>query len=396
LGSTIPDPAAGWVRPGAPVDSQAQMRATVVLSFNERKMMSNQEASRQTSTRRYRVVQWATGNVGSRALRRAIEHPGLDLVGVYVHSAEKVGRDAGELAGIGKIGIAATGNIEDVIALKPDCVMYMADRCNYDEICKLLESGANIVTTRGEFHHPGRMDPAIRARVEQACRSGNTSIHSTGCSPGFVTEALPLVLATLQRSVTNISINEFADCSSRNSPSMLFQVMGFGQKPGASIQGRIDHLRGAFGPSLEVTADALGLPCDSVEASGAVAVARHDVQIAAGTVRAGTIAAQRTTVSGIRDGKVLISFTANWYISTDVITDDGLQWDLRASGWHLIVNGDVPLDVAITYPVTPEAYPEMTPGLTAHRPLNIVSYICEAPPGIRTSVDLPQIITKLS
>jgi hypothetical protein len=358
--------------------------------------MTIQEASHNLSTRRYRVVQWATGNVGSRALRRAIEHPRLDLVGVYVHSAQKVGRDAGELAGVGRIGVAATNNIEHIIALKPDCVLYMPDRCNYDEICRLLESGANIVTTRGEFHNPARMEPAIRARVEAACQRGKTSIHSTGCSPGFVTEALPLVLATLQRSVKSISINEFADCSSRNSPAMLFNVMGFGQKPGASNQARLDHLRGSFGPSLEVTADALGLPCDSVEVSGAVAVARHDVKIAAGTVPAGTIAAQRTRVSGMRDGKTLISFTANWYVSTDVITDDGAKWDLRPSGWHLLVNGDVPLDVAITYPVTPEEYPEMTPGLTAHRPLNIVPYICEAPPGIRTSVDLPQIITKLS
>ena len=74
---------------------------------------------------RYRVVQWATGNVGSRALRRAIEHPHIDLVGVYVHSADKVGRDAGELCGIARTGIAATHSIEDVIALRPDCVMYM-------------------------------------------------------------------------------------------------------------------------------------------------------------------------------------------------------------------------------------------------------------------------------
>jgi 4-hydroxy-tetrahydrodipicolinate reductase len=349
----------------------------------------------QTSPAPYRVVQWATGNVGSRALRRAIEHPGLDLVGLYVHSANKVGQDAGTLAGVAPVGVAATNSIDEILALKPDCVVYMAARCDYDEISRILESGANIVTTRGEFHNPAAMDPAIRAQIEEACRRGGTSIHSTGCSPGFVTEALPLVLSTLQRSMTHLSINEFADCTSRDSPDMLFNVMGFGQKPGASVQGRLDHLREAFGPSLQVTAEALGLPCDSLAVRGGVGVARRDVHIAAGLVPAGTIAAMRTIVSALRDGKPLIEFTANWYVSSDVETDDGEQWDFRPSGWHLVLRGDAPLEVAITYPVTPEEYPEMTPGLTAHRPLNIIPFLCEARPGILTSVDLPQIIPNL-
>jgi 2,4-diaminopentanoate dehydrogenase len=346
-------------------------------------------------TRPYRVVQWATGNVGSRALRRAIEHPGLSLVGLYVHSPEKAGRDAGELAGIEPVGVAATNSIDDIIALRPDCVVYMPLYCNFDEVCRLLGSGANIVTTRGEFHNPASMDPAVRARVEEACRQGNSSIHSTGCSPGFVTEALPLVLATLERRLDHISINEYADCSSRDSAEMLFSIMGFGEKPGRDLQPRLDYLREAFGPSLEVTAAALGLPCDKLEVRGAVALARHDIHIAAGVVAAGTVAAQRTTVSALRGGKKLISFTANWYVSTDVETEDGEVWDLRSSGWHVRVDGDVPLDVAITYPVAAEDYAEMTPGLTAHRPLNMVAYVCEAPPGIRTSAELPQIIAHL-
>jgi 4-hydroxy-tetrahydrodipicolinate reductase len=162
-------------------------------------LMANVKPDDRAPARVYRVAQWATGNVGSRALRRAIEHPGLRLVGLYVHSADKVGRDAGELAGLAPIGVAATNNIDDIIALRPDCVVYMPLLCNYDEVCKLLESGANIVTTRGEFHNPAKMDPAIRALVDEAARLGNSSIHSTGCSPGFITEALPLVLATLQR-----------------------------------------------------------------------------------------------------------------------------------------------------------------------------------------------------
>jgi 2,4-diaminopentanoate dehydrogenase len=128
-----------------------------------------------SATKRYRVVQWATGNVGSRALRRAIEHPDLDLVGVWVHSAAKVGRDAGELAGLEPIGIKATNRMEDVLALKPDCVLYMPHVCNFDEICQILESGANIVTTRMELQNPAALDSSICARIEAACQRGNSS-----------------------------------------------------------------------------------------------------------------------------------------------------------------------------------------------------------------------------
>jgi len=348
------------------------------------------------SPRRYRVVQWATGNVGARALRRALEHPQLDVVGVYVYGEAKVGRDAGKLAGIGPVGVAATNRIEDVIALRPDCVLYMPQYTNEAEVCQLLESGSNVVTTRTEFLNPESMDPGVRARIEAACVRGNSSIHSTGCSPGFATEALPLVLSSLQRRIDHLSINEYADNSSRNSPQMLFEVMGFGEPPGRPMQARLDHLRNAFGPSLQLVAKTVGLPLERVEVSGGIGVARKDVRIAAGLVPAGTVAAMRTIVSGIRGGKSLMSFTATWYVSPDVETDDGQSWDFRESGWRLLLKGDVPLDVSITYPVAPEDYADMTPGLTAHIPLNAVRYVCEAPPGIRSSVDLPQIVPQLS
>jgi len=358
--------------------------------------MSN-PANAGAARKRYRVVQWATGNVGSRALRRAIEHPDFEVVGVYVHSANKVGRDAGELAGIKPIGVRATNSIEDVIALKPDCVLYMPHVCNYDEICRLLESGSNIVTTRMELQNPAALDPAVCARVEKACQRGNSSIHATGASPGFITEAVPIVLASIQRRLDNLTINEFADCSSRDSPEMLFDMMGFGRKPGPANQAHLDHARLSFAPSLQLVATALGLPIEKFEVHGAVGVARKDVQIAAGTVPAGTVAATRTILSGMRGGKALMTMTTTWFVSTDVDTSDGKQWEFRTpSGWHVVLQGDCPLELSISYPVAPEDYADMTPGLTAHRPVNAVPYVCDAPAGIRTTVDLPQIIPRLS
>src|SRR5262249_37592585 len=159
----------------------------------------------------------ATGNIGSHALRAIIQHPQMSLAGLYVHSESKAGRDAGELFGMGPVGVKATRNIEDIIALKPDCLLYMQQGCNFDDPWRLLEPGINVVTTRDEVQNPACMDPAVRERVEAACRRGNSSIHATGSSPGFITEAVPLVLASIQRRLGSLRIFEFADLGSRDS-----------------------------------------------------------------------------------------------------------------------------------------------------------------------------------
>jgi 4-hydroxy-tetrahydrodipicolinate reductase len=338
-----------------------------------------------------RVVQWATGNIGARSLRAVIEHPALDLAGVYVHSDDKAGRDAGDLCGLGPTGVVATRDAGSIVGLGADCVLYMPRACHMDEVCLLLASGANVVTTRGEFHHPAGMDPEVRARVEAACAAGGSSIHSTGSSPGFITEAVPLVLTSIQRRLDGLTIDEFADLSQRDSPGLLFEVMGFGRPPADLDEGRLSHGRTSFGPSLALLADALGLPLDGVEASGAVATAARPVEIAAGTLEAGTVAAQRVIVTGVHGGRPLLRFQATWYCTPDLDP----AWEVRRTGWRVRVDGDAPLDVDLPFPVTLEDMAATTPGYTANRAVNAVPVVCAAPPGIRTTVDLPQVIARL-
>jgi len=340
----------------------------------------------------YKVAQWATGNIGTRSLRAVIEHPQLTLVGVHVNAPAKEGLDAGELCGLGTTtGVVAMRDIDAIIAVQPDCVLYMQQGMDIDAICTLLESGANVVATCGEFHHPGSMDAAVRERVEAACARGATSIHSTGISPGFISEAMPIVLTSIQRRLDRLQIEEFADLSSRDSPEMLFQLMGFGRHPSAFDPGRWSHGAASFGPSLRLLGEAVGMPLDSIESTGEVAVATRDVKIAAGTVPAGTVAAQRMTVAGMRDGRAFLSFSATWYCSTDI--DAG--WNLRDGGWHVSVDGDCPLDIEIRLAVPLERMAETTPGYTANRAVNAVPVVCEAKPGIRTTVDLPQVLANL-
>ena len=343
------------------------------------------------ASRPYRVVQWATGNIGTRALRAVIEHPGLTLAGVYVHTDEKAGRDAGELCGLAPVGVTATRSIDDILKAGADCVLYMPLQLDADEVCLLLASGANIVTTRGEFHRAASMEPGLRQRVETACAEGGTSIHSTGSSPGFISEAIPLVLTSLQRRLDNLTIDEFADLSQRDSPQLLFDIMGFGADPATFDRRRSAFIADSFAPSLHLVADALGVRLDSIEHDGEAATAPHDVQIAAGLLPAGSVAAQRMTVSGMRDGRALLRFRATWYCTTDL----DQAWDLRASGWHVSVDGDAPLDVDIRLAVPLDRMASMSPGYTANRAVNAVPFVCAAAPGIRSTLDLPQITSAL-
>jgi 4-hydroxy-tetrahydrodipicolinate reductase len=167
--------------------------------------------------------------------------------------------------------------------------------------------------------------------------------------------------------------------------------MGYGSDPSKFDTRRWSHGVSAFGPSLRLFAEAIGRPLDAVEGSGEVAAARHDTEIAAGTIPAGTVAAQRMIVSGIQGGQPLLMFRATWYCTTDIEED----WDLGATGWHVSVEGDAPLEIEMRFPFALERMAATSPGYTAHRAVNAVPVVCEAEPGIRTTIDLPQVIADL-
>ena len=194
--------------------------------------------------KRYRVVQWATGNIGSRALREVIRHPDLDLVGVLIYDPAKDGIDAGELCGEDATGVVATTDRAAIHSLGADCVLYMPRVIDLDDVVAFLEAGTNIVTTRGEFFAGAhRLGDDERARVVDACARGNASVYATGSSPGFISDALPFALLSLQRRVDSIEIEEFANMSRRDSPHMLFEQIGFA-KPLDSY----DQRRGGLSP----------------------------------------------------------------------------------------------------------------------------------------------------
>ena len=251
-----------------------------------------------------------------------------------------------------------------------------------DEVC--ADSGRG----HQHRHHPRRIPlprPAwtrpARAAVEAACAQGGTSIHSTGSSPGFITEAVPLAL-DLDPAAAGPSGHQRIRRSvpQRDSPALLFQVMGFGAEPGGlRPSARPAYLADSFGPSLRLVASALGLPLDTLprrrgRSRGGNAAAHHRRRRDRGGNRCRPAGDRHRHQ---RDGRPLVTFRATWYCTADVEP----AWDVRPTGWRITVDGDAPLDVDLRFPFPLERMAELSPGYTANRAVNAVPFVCDAAPG---------------
>jgi hypothetical protein len=354
---------------------------------------------------RYRVIQWATGNTGQRALREVIRHPDLDLVGVRVYDSAKEGIDAGDLCAEAATGVLATADRDAVLKLDADCCVYMPRATGrghtragltedelVEDVVALLEQGTNIVTTTSDLFARGvRLSQEHRRRVEDACTRGNSSVWASGSDPGFITETVPMALLSVQRRVDLIEIEEFGDLSRRPSAHMVMEQMRFG-KPLAEFDPdrRKNHLFGEYQPPLSVLADVAGFAIDEWTAEGGVAAAKEDLKIVAGEIKAGTAAAQRIIVTGRSDGVDRIRFIQYGFVSRDVEPD----WGLQPTGWRIRIHGDAPIDLSMPFPVPLDELASVVPAFNANGPVNAIPYVCAAPPGILTTEDLPHIVPR--
>jgi 2,4-diaminopentanoate dehydrogenase len=356
-------------------------------------------------SRTFRVVQWATGNTGQRALRELIRDPSYVVVGVRVYDQAKDGVDAGDLCGEGATGVAATTDRDAILRLDADCCVYMARATGtgqtragltqdelVEDVVALLGGGTNVVTTCTDLVAGARrLSEENRARVLDACQRGGASVWASGSDPGFVTETLPLAFLSIQRRVDLIEIEEFGDLSHRPSPHMVMEQMRFG-KPLEEFdpERRKNHLFGEYQPALTVLADLAGFAIDEWSAEGGVAAAREDLEIVAGTIRAGTAAAQRIIVTGRSGGVDRIRFTQFGFVAMDVDPD----WGLQPTGWRIRVHGDAPIDARMPFPVPLDDLASFVPAFNANGPVNAIPYVCAARPGILTTEELPHVLAR--
>ena len=340
----------------------------------------------------YRVIQWATGGVGRAAIEAIVSHPELELVGVWVHSAEKSGRDAGELCGLGPLGVTATNDVEALLALDADCVVYAPIIGERPVVLQLLESGKNVVTPLNWFY-PGARDVAA---LEAACRQGGVTLHGTGIHPGGVTERFPLMVSALSRAVTHVRAEEFSDIRTYGAPQVVGEVMLFGKTPEEAAKSpMIAMLGGGFMQSIDMVADALGFALDPEKRTRhEMAVATQPIESPVGPIQPGRVAAQRFTWEGTVRGEAVVTVRTNWFMGQEHL-DPAWSFGPEGERFEVEVTGDPSSKVTFHgwHPETIEAGLERNPGIvaTATHCVSAVPYVCAAPPGIRTYLDLPLV-----
>lgn len=343
----------------------------------------------------HRVVQWATGNQGVESIRAILDRPDLELVGAKVYGEDKEGVDAGTLAGREPCGVIATRDVDAILALGADCVAYFPRLTDLDEVCRILASGANVVTTAFLFH-PRALPPEDLARLEAACAEGGTSVHGTGLNPGNLSGVLPLALSGMSRSIERVTLQERADWSFYESTHITFDNMRFGRPPEDVSEQASDFLRfnsGIFQEMIWLVGDALGAGLEEVTSDVELVLARESHDIFGTVLPAGTVAGQRWHWRGLRAGEVLVEIETLWTVGGEYPD----HWPTPQDGWTLTIEGEPSMRTHFLSLMSYERDLPLAEHVraasiaTAMQAVNAIPAVCRAEPGVRTMADLPLI-----
>ncbi|WP_067811098.1 NAD(P)H-dependent amine dehydrogenase family protein [Actinomadura kijaniata] len=345
----------------------------------------------------YRVVQWSTGNVGRHALAGIAAHPELELAGVWTSTPAKVGRDAGELAGLDPLGVAATGDEAALLAARPDCVVYtaMADvriMEAIDDLCRILRAGVNVVSSSPVFlQFPDRVVPPEMADpVREAARAGGASIFVNGIDPGFANDVLPLALTGISERIEQVRCMEILNYATYDQATVLFDIMGFGgplDETPMLLQPGV--LTMAWGSVVRQIAAGLGVELDELVEHHTRLPAPETFTVDAGTIEKGTAAALRFEVRGVRDGVPVVVLEHVTRLRDDLAPD----WPQPAGAgcYRVEVTGEPHYTLDLRLLGTDGDHNTAGLKATAMRLVNAVPAVVQAPPGLLTALDLPLI-----
>ncbi|VEG57409.1 dihydrodipicolinate reductase [Mycolicibacterium aurum] len=340
-----------------------------------------------------RVVQWATGGVGVAAVKGVLEHPELELVGCWVHSAAKAGRDVGEIIGGDALGVTATSSLDEILALDADAVIYTPLMADTDDVVALLKSGKNVVTPVGWLYPSERSG----AQVREAALQGNATLHGTGIAPGGISEKFPLMLSAMSTGVTFVRAEEFSDLRTYEAPDVLRHVMGFGESPDKALTGPMQKmLDSGFIQAIRMCVDQLGFAADpKVRATQEIAVATAPIDSPMGTIEPGQVAGRKFHWEALVGGEPVVRVTVNWLMGEENLDPawsfgpEGQRYEMEVQG-----NPDFTVSVKGFQSDVGADGPEYGVVGTAAHCVNSVPAVCAAEPGIATYLDLPLISGK--
>jgi hypothetical protein len=339
-----------------------------------------------------RVIQWATGGVGRAAIEGVLDHPELELVGCWVHSSDKNGRDVGELIGRDPIGVSATTDVDALLSTDADCVIYSPMLADHAVVERILRSGKNVVTPLGWWYP----DRSSTARIDGACADASVTLHGTGIHPGGVTERFPLMVSALSGSITHVRAEEFSDIRTYSAVEVVRDIMLFGATPEvAHTSIMLDVLGHGFQQSIRMVADEMGFAIDpELRTKHEVAVATAPIDSPMGVIEPGLVAAQRFRWEALVDGEPVVVAAVNWLMGEEHL-DPPWTFGPKRERFEVEVTGDPPILVTFHgwHPASLEEGLKRNRGIvaTAMHCVNSVPYVCAAEPGIRTYLDLPLI-----
>jgi len=349
-----------------------------------------------------KVVQFSTGNVGRHSLRAIIGRPDLELVGVHAANPRKIGYDAAELCGLSTpTGIVATDDIEALIALRPDCVVYtaLAETRPMDalpEICAFLEAGINVVGTSLVWMvAPHFAEDWVRAPLERSCKAGNSSLYINGVDPGYSGDTLVHSALSLATRVSSISVQEIFDYGNYDDAEFTGAAMGFGvaedgELPPLYLPGVVESM---WGPQVRSLAARLGVTLDTVRQRTERWYTTERIDCTMMTVQPGQMAAVKFATEGVVDGVPVIvlehvnrltpAAAPNW-----VFPPDG-----HIGVHRVVIEGDprVELNTHISHPLYDPT--DAACMATAARVINAIDWICNAPAGLIAAEDIPLMAT---
>jgi len=346
---------------------------------------------------RIRVFQVATGNVGAEMIKRIRHHPDLELVGLHCYSPDKVGRDAGEIAGIDPIGVAATGTVDEIIAAHPDCLTFHGVFPDVELYERVLEAGINIVTTADwitghhrDANHPHPSGQTEQEVIEAACRRGGSTFYGTGMNPGLA-QILTIVHSADVTEISHVLCKESVDVSCHHSVETWNEV-GYGRPvEDPALPDMLEKYTRVFEDAVRLMADCMGLALDGVRFEYELGACTKHVDLGWYQLPKGSLGGCYLKYIGVVDDEPRIEMHLEWQMTPH--TDP--HWDIQAC-YITQIDGDPCIyskHMIFPKPGTdfssPEAFASVGMTITGMPALNAVASVVAAPPGVVTSADLP-------
>ncbi|PQM47963.1 hypothetical protein [Mycobacterium talmoniae] len=335
----------------------------------------------------YKVIQWATGEVGSLCLREILRRPDLELVGLRVYNPDKAGRDAGDLVGLPPSGVTATTSRDEILALEADCVIHSPLSQSMteldDDVTALLASGKNVISTAA-YYAPEFRGAEVVARLQHACAAGSTTLLGTGVEPGFMFERVMPTITGMCTDIDQITLTEVIDAADHPAAVMVTEALGIG-KPLDSVSKDSpfgQYFTSFFSEMTTAAGRAMGVRFDSLESGLDVAPASRDLDIAVGHVAKGTVAGNKYWVKGLVNGAVFMTVEVYWLVEPGVA---GSPSPRHRYQWHINIEGRPSVNMTLdALPPARDSTGTFDPGFyaTMATAINAIPFICDAEPGI--------------